>query len=233
MSKLSEDPRIDPRVGLRRQLPLRDLAHPPQDVRRPLAERIGAQGDRVHAGLGLLQPAGLDGGHVLLGGVGLHHHRAELRALLLREPLADVREVHGHQLGEPPHAAVHVVGLLGGEHDVERRPVVDEHAAVAVEEKAARRGDGHGTDAVVLRQVAVVLAAQNLQLPRTDGWQLTREIKENSKTRHIAVIVVSACVMPAEREAAHAAGCDVFIAKPCDPMDIVNELRRLTRAPSP
>ena len=75
---------------------------------------------------------------------------------------------------------------------------------------------------------AIVL---DLQLPRTDGWQLTREIKENSKTRHIAVIVVSACVMPAEREAAHAAGCDVFIAKPCDPMDIVNELRRLTGAP--
>ena len=75
---------------------------------------------------------------------------------------------------------------------------------------------------------AVVL---DLQLPRTDGWQLTREIKENSKTRHIAVIVVSACVMPAEREAAQAAGCDVFIAKPCDPMDIVNELRRLTGAP--
>ena len=75
---------------------------------------------------------------------------------------------------------------------------------------------------------AVVL---DLQLPRTDGWQLTREIKENSKTRHIAVIVVSACVMPAERQAAQAAGCDVFIAKPCDPMDIVIELRRLTGAP--
>jgi two-component system, cell cycle response regulator DivK len=75
---------------------------------------------------------------------------------------------------------------------------------------------------------AIVL---DLQLPRTDGWQLTREIKENSKTRHIAVIVVSACVMPAEREAAQAAGCDVFIAKPCDPMEIVNELRRLNGAP--
>jgi two-component system, cell cycle response regulator DivK len=76
---------------------------------------------------------------------------------------------------------------------------------------------------------AVVL---DLQLPRTDGWQLTREIKENPKTRHIAVIVVSACVMPAERAAAQEAGCDVFIAKPCDPMDIVSELRRLANAPS-
>jgi CheY-like chemotaxis protein len=76
---------------------------------------------------------------------------------------------------------------------------------------------------------AIVL---DLQLPRTDGWQLTREIKENSKTRHIAVIVVSACVMPAEREAAQEAGCDVFIPKPCDPMNIVNELRRWAETPS-
>jgi CheY-like chemotaxis protein len=93
-----------------------------------------------------------------------------------------------------------------------------------------------GGDAEQLREMmhdalpdAIVL---DLQLPRTDGWQLTREIKENSKTSHIAVIVVSACVMPAEREAAQAAGCDVFIAKPCDPMQIVNELRRLTATPS-
>ena len=70
---------------------------------------------------------------------------------------------------------------------------------------------------------AIVL---DLQLPRTDGWQLTREIKRDAATRHIAIVVVSACVMPAEREAAHDAGCDAFIAKPCDPMEIVAELRR-------
>jgi CheY-like chemotaxis protein len=46
------------------------------------------------------------------------------------------------------------------------------------------------------------------------------------------VIVVSACVMPAEREAAQEAGCDVFIPKPCDPMNIVNELRRWAETPS-
>jgi two-component system cell cycle response regulator DivK len=72
---------------------------------------------------------------------------------------------------------------------------------------------------------AIVL---DLQLPRTDGWELTREIKERPDTRHIAVIVVSACVLPAERDAAREAGCDAFIAKPCDPMNIVEELRRRT-----
>jgi CheY-like chemotaxis protein len=73
---------------------------------------------------------------------------------------------------------------------------------------------------------AIVL---DLQLPRTDGWQLTREIKTDAAMRHIAVVVVSACVMPVERASAEAAGCDVFIGKPCDPMQIINELNRLLR----
>ena len=74
---------------------------------------------------------------------------------------------------------------------------------------------------------AIVL---DLQLPRTDGWQLTREIKSNPSTRHIIVVVVSACVMPSERAAAETAGCDAFISKPCDPMLIIDELNRRTRA---
>jgi CheY-like chemotaxis protein len=74
---------------------------------------------------------------------------------------------------------------------------------------------------------AIVL---DLQLPRTDGWELTREIKSDARTRHIAIVVVSACVLPAERAAAEEAGCNAFINKPCDPMWIVEELRRLTPA---
>jgi two-component system cell cycle response regulator DivK len=74
---------------------------------------------------------------------------------------------------------------------------------------------------------AIVL---DLQLPRTDGWELTREIKSDPRTRQIAIVVVSACVLPAERAAAEEAGCDAFINKPCDPMWIVDELRRQTTA---
>jgi CheY-like chemotaxis protein len=69
---------------------------------------------------------------------------------------------------------------------------------------------------------AIVL---DLQLPRTDGWQLTRELKGDPRTRGIAIVVVSACVMPAERAAAHEAGCDAFINKPVDPMVILEELK--------
>jgi CheY-like chemotaxis protein len=73
---------------------------------------------------------------------------------------------------------------------------------------------------------AIVL---DLQLPRTDGWELTREIKSDPRTHHIVVVVVSACVMPFERAAAEEAGCDAFINKPCDPMSIVDELTRRVR----
>lgn len=76
---------------------------------------------------------------------------------------------------------------------------------------------------------AIVL---DLQLPRTDGWQLTREIKADPRTCQVVIVVVSACVMPTERAAAEAAGCDSFINKPVDPTVILNELTRLTGADS-
>jgi two-component system, cell cycle response regulator DivK len=66
----------------------------------------------------------------------------------------------------------------------------------------------------------------DLQLPRTDGWELTREIKRDTRTRHIPIVIVSACVLPAEQAAAEAAGCDAFITKPCNPTTILEELRR-------
>jgi CheY-like chemotaxis protein len=73
----------------------------------------------------------------------------------------------------------------------------------------------------------------DLQLPRIDGWQLTREIKADPRTSGTAIVVVSACVMPAERAAAHEAGCDAFIAKPVDPMVILEELRRWSGTEEP
>lgn len=76
--------------------------------------------------------------------------------------------------------------------------------------------DGWAPDAIVL----------DLQLPRTDGWALMRELKADARTRPIPIIVVSACVLAADRAAAEAAGCEVFITKPVDPVVILDALRR-------
>jgi CheY-like chemotaxis protein len=70
---------------------------------------------------------------------------------------------------------------------------------------------------------AIVL---DLQLPQTDGWQLARELRADPRTRGIVIVAVSACVLPAERAEAGAAGCDVFIGKPVDPTVILAELTK-------
>jgi CheY-like chemotaxis protein len=70
----------------------------------------------------------------------------------------------------------------------------------------------------------------DLELPHVDGWELAHRIRENAAFRTIPLIAISACVMPADRERAHEAGCDRFIAKPCDPDVIVAELRNLLAA---
>ena len=86
-------------------------------------------------------------------------------------------------------------------------------------------------DAVELRSLlakatpAVVL--MDVQMPRVDGWTLTREIKANERTRGVRVVVVSASVGEGFRRAADAAGADALICKPCDPHLIVVELTRL------
>ena len=79
-----------------------------------------------------------------------------------------------------------------------------------------------------LLEVATPAAVlMDVQMPRVDGWTLTREIKANSRTRNVLVLVVSASVNDGFRLAADAAGADALIGKPCDPQRIVSELSRL------
>ncbi len=67
----------------------------------------------------------------------------------------------------------------------------------------------------------------DLQLPRVDGWELARRVRETPKFRDVPMIAFSACVMPAERTRAEQVGFDLFLGKPCDPDIVVHEVRRL------
>jgi len=73
----------------------------------------------------------------------------------------------------------------------------------------------------------------DVHMPRVDGWTLTREIKDNPRTRDVRVVVVSASVRAEDRLAAEQAGADAFLGKPCDPQMIVSELTRLLADESP
>jgi two-component system, cell cycle response regulator DivK len=58
------------------------------------------------------------------------------------------------------------------------------------------------------------LILMDLGLPGIDGWEATRQLKNDSASRHIPIIVLSAHAMTNDRELALAAGGDEFDTKP-------------------
>ena len=68
------------------------------------------------------------------------------------------------------------------------------------------------------------LILMDLSLPGVDGWEATRLLKADPATSDLVVVALSAHALSAEGERARAAGCDGFIAKPCLPPDLVQEI---------
>jgi CheY-like chemotaxis protein len=64
-------------------------------------------------------------------------------------------------------------------------------------------------------------------LPDGDGLDLIPEIKGSARLHEVPILLVSASVLPHDVEAAMAAGCDGFLAKPVRVKPLVDEVRRL------
>lgn len=71
------------------------------------------------------------------------------------------------------------------------------------------------------------LIVMDLQLPRLDGWATTRALKADPRTAGTPIIALSGHVFPRHREAASAAGCDAFLAKPVHFFDLLETVQRL------
>jgi two-component system cell cycle response regulator DivK len=67
----------------------------------------------------------------------------------------------------------------------------------------------------------------DLELPVVDGWEATRRLKSDPRTRDIPVVALSAHALAGARETALAAGCDEFDTKPIDLDRLVGTLRRM------
>ncbi len=60
------------------------------------------------------------------------------------------------------------------------------------------------------------LVLMDIQMPGTDGLELTRALKANTATRHILVIAFTAFAMRGDEAKTRAAGCDGYLSKPVD-----------------
>lgn len=70
------------------------------------------------------------------------------------------------------------------------------------------------------------LILMDLALPKLDGWEAVRHLKQDPETRSIPIIALTGHAMADHERRARDAGCDGFLAKPCMPDDLVREVRR-------
>jgi two-component system cell cycle response regulator DivK len=65
-------------------------------------------------------------------------------------------------------------------------------------------------------------------IPLLDGIGATEQIKHDSGTRHIPVVLLTAHAYGSVGRRAREAGCAAFIGKPCDPRRVLEEVQKLT-----
>lgn len=86
-----------------------------------------------------------------------------------------------------------------------------------------------GLEAIeMIAEVPPDLVLMDLSLPEMDGWEATRRLKANEKTRHIPIIAATAHAMHGDREKALEAGCDDYFSKPYRPKELLDKVAQYT-----
>jgi two-component system cell cycle response regulator DivK len=91
----------------------------------------------------------------------------------------------------------------------------------------ARNGNEAIEQAFALRPDLILM---DLSLPGMDGWEATRQLKSDERTKHIPVVALTGHALAGASDGARKAGCDSFVTKPCLPDDLVVEVRRMLNA---
>jgi CheY-like chemotaxis protein len=91
----------------------------------------------------------------------------------------------------------------------------------------ARNGNEAVAQAFSLKPDLILM---DLSLPGMDGWEATRLLKADDRTKHIPVVALTGHALAGASEGAKRAGCDSFVTKPCLPDDLVIEVRRMLSA---
>jgi CheY-like chemotaxis protein len=87
-------------------------------------------------------------------------------------------------------------------------------------------GTTTGAEAIRLaREVNPITITLDVMMPTQDGWEILQDLKSDSETRHIPVIICSVLEDP---ELARSLGASVYLRKPVTQFDLLNALDSLS-----
>lgn len=86
-----------------------------------------------------------------------------------------------------------------------------------------------GVDMALSEAPALIL--MDMSLPVIDGWEATRRLKADGRTRHIPVIALTAHAMDGDEQKAKAAGCDDYDVKPVELPRLLAKMETLLSLP--
>jgi two-component system, cell cycle response regulator DivK len=84
-----------------------------------------------------------------------------------------------------------------------------------------------GNGAEALEQVHALrpdVILMDMSLPIMDGWEATRRLKADERTRAIPVVALTG--HPPESQG-QSAGCDAYVLKPCLPEELTEQVQRV------
>lgn len=67
----------------------------------------------------------------------------------------------------------------------------------------------------------------DLSIPKIDGWEVAKRIRNDQTTKDIIIIAFSAMALPHEMEKALSNGCDAFLPKPMSPDVLITEIEKI------
>jgi CheY-like chemotaxis protein len=111
--------------------------------------------------------------------------------------------------------------------------LVDDMETVLLFEKTMLKGSGitlrtAKNGALALKEIAQSppdLILLDVIMPELDGIETCRRIKQDEKTRHIPVVMVTTKGEPEMVQKAIDAGCNDFITKPLDKTELLSKVR--------
>ena len=91
----------------------------------------------------------------------------------------------------------------------------------------------NGVEGILLaREHRPDLIVTELFVSTARGWKVPEMLKGDARTAAIPILALTAYAFTTDEERAWSAGCDGYLAKPCEPARVVEEVQRLVAMPS-